>query len=698
MNKQQAKERIGKLRKLIDYHRNLYHTFDEPEINDSAFDTLKNELEELEYKFPDLITSDSPTQKVGGKPLDKFEKVSHEKPMLSFNDAFSEEEMNEWMERLENYLGRPLTDADSTRTNAEKSRRKSASSPRKSASLFYCELKIDGLAIELIYENGILKQGATRGDGIIGEDITQNLKTVKAIPQRLEQLGKYKIPKHLVVRGEVFITKKDLVRINKEQQKLGLKSYANTRNLAAGSVRQLDPQITASRKLDSFQYDIVTNVGQKTHEEEHKILASWGFKINLHNKSVTDLNNVFEFRNYWEKKRESLGYEIDGIVVIVNDNSSSDKAGSIGKAPRAAIAYKFSPRQATTIIEDIKVQVGRTGTLTPVAILKPVEISGVTITHATLHNFDEIKRLGVKIDDTVIITRSGDVIPKIIQVIKELRTGKEKEFKVPLKCPVDGSGVIKDGVMIKCSNPSCGAKNRNQIIHFVSRNAFDIRGLGKKIIDRFLDEGLITNSADIFSLEKGDISVLERFGKKSADNLIKEISQSKKIRIDKFIYALGILHVGQETASLLSKKIQSSGKKVSIVNLKKFLSNISLEKLQELQDVGPKVAQSIYSWFSDKKNQKLLDDLNKFGIELEVIKEKTSGVFKGLNICLTGTLESMSRQRAKEIIESRGGHFHSDVLSSTDIVIAGENPGSKYNKAKDKGIEVWDEKKFLNKI
>ena len=678
MNKNEAKERIKKLRKLIDYHRTLYNTFDAPEIDDSAFDTLKNELEELEHKFPDLVTPDSPTQKVGGKPLDKFIKIKHDSPMLSFNDAFSEQEMEEWLERLENYLGNKLQ--------------------VKRSPLFYCELKIDGLAIELIYENGMLKQGATRGDGIIGEDITQNLKTIRAIPQRLEQLGEHKIPKHLVVRGEVFITQKELKRINKEQEKKGLKPYANARNLAAGSVRQLDPRIAASRKLDSFQYDIVTDVGQADHEEEHKILASWGFKTNPHNKSVKNLEEVFVFRNNWEKNRNKLEYEIDGIVVIINDNKIFEKAGTIGKAPRAAIAYKFSPRQATTIVENVKIQVGRTGILTPVAVLKPVEVGGVTVTHSTLHNFDEIKRLGVKIGDTVIITRSGDVIPKIIRVIKELRTGKERNFKIPSRCPVDNAPVRKEGVFLKCSNPSCGAKNREAIIHFASRSAFDIRGLGKKIVDRFLDEGLITGPADIFFSNKEEISSLERFGEKSAQNIVDEIEKSKKISLDRFIYALGILHVGEETAKSLAKKFQNSSSKINISCLAGFFEKISPEGLREISDIGPKVAQSIHSWFLEEKNRKLLKNLEKAGIELIPLKEKVRGVLAGFNVCLTGTLSSISRQRAKEVIENEGGHFNSEITSSTNIVVVGANPGSKYQKARERGMEIWDEEKFLRKL
>lgn len=467
MTKEELKNRIEKLRKLVDYHGTLYYTFDEPVLSDSAYDALRKELEELEEKNPELIVSNSPSQKIGGKPLDKFVKVLHKFPMFSFNDAFSEKEVEEWSKRLEKYLG-------IARIYTVKKKKMNLDA----LPMFYCELKIDGLAIELIYENGRLVQGLTRGDGKIGEDITQNIMNIELIPKELIQLDKWEIPKKIVVRGEVFVSLKEFEKINKEQEINGQKLYANTRNLAAGSVRQLDPVISASRKLQSFEYDVVEGLDVKTHEEKHKILASWGFNINKHNKIAKNLEDVFRFRDYWDKHRQNLDYEIDGVVVILNDNDLFEKAGVAGKAPRGAVAYKFSPRQATTIVEDIKIQVGRTGVLTPVANLKPVEVSGVMISHATLHNFDEIERLDVKIGDTVVVERSGDVIPKIIQVIKELRPQNAKKIFLPKKCPVDGASLVREGVLLKCSNPRCGAKNRNLILHFVSRLAFNIRGLG----------------------------------------------------------------------------------------------------------------------------------------------------------------------------------------------------------------------------
>jgi len=710
--KPQAKKRIEKLKKAINYHRYLYHVLDKQEISDEALDSLKKELFDLEQQYPEFITQDSPTQRVGGKPLREFKKVQHETSMLSFNDAFSEEDMKAWLKRLENYLHysilKPKTPASPACLPAGRQ------NPKPN---FYCELKIDGLAIELIYENGILVQGSTRGDGLIGEDITQNLKTIEAIPLKLLKpktpalpAGRYNLKPKIIVRGEVFITKKEFERINKEQLKKGLKIFANPRNIAAGSVRQLNPKITASRKLDSFQYDIVTDIGQNFHEEEHLLLKSLGFKTNPHNKPANSLEEVFEFRNYWEKNRDKIPYEIDGIVVIVNDNKIFEAGGVIGKAPRAAIAYKFFPKETETVIEDIKVQVGRTGALTPVAVLKPVQVGGITITHSTLHNYDEIKRLEIKIGDTVVVSRAGDVIPQVNKVLKEMRTGKEKEFKMPKVCPVDGSKVVQDGVIYRCSNPKCGARHRESLRHFVSRKAFSIEGLGPKIIDRFLDEGLISDAADIFELKEGDIAVLERFGEKSAENIVGEITARKKIALERFIYALGILHVGEETAQLLAQQVIAKIKnpclagrqeksKIKINEVLKIFQNLSLEELQKIPDIGPKVSQSIYDWFHNKRNIKFLEKLEKVGVEIETPKLKAkSQKLKARVFVLTGVLASMSREEAKEKIRELGGDISEPVGKKTDYVVAGENPGSKYERAKQLNIKIINEREFLDML
>ena len=677
MDKQEAKRRMEKLRQEIDRYRYAYHVLNKSLVSDAALDSLKKELFDLERQFPDLVTFDSPTQRVAGKPLKEFKKVHHEERMLSFNDAFSEEDMRDWMGRVENYLGKKIKDE------------------------FYCELKIDGLAIELVYENGILVQASTRGDGIIGEDATQNLKTIEAIPLRIQiPDSRFQIPNRFVVRGEVFLTKKEFERINKEQKKKGLKPYANPRNIAAGSVRQLDSKITAGRKLDSFQYDVVTILGQKTHEEEHELLKKSGFKINPNNKRVKSLEEVFEFRDYWAKHRDRLPYEIDGIVVIINDNKVFDDAGVIGKAPRAAIAYKFSPKEATTIIEDIKVQVGRTGALTPVAVLRAVSVGGITITHASLHNYDEIKRLGIRIGDTAIVSRAGDVIPQVTKVLKDLRTGKEKEFHMLTRCPADGSKVIKEGAVHRCSNKNCGARVREQLYHFVSRAAFDIRGLGSKIIDRLLDEGLISDAADIFTLNSGDVAALERFGEKSAENIVREADGHKKITLPRFLYALGILHVGEESVRLLAEALLRGKSKINLpADVLKVGKSLTEGELQNIRDIGPAVAKSIVDYFKDKRHQELLKKLDSVGVKIEIPRLKAkSSKLKTKTFVLTGGLESMSRDEAKEKIRELGGDISESISKKTDYVVTGGEPGSKFEKAKKLGVTTLTEKQFLEMI
>ncbi|HUT96264.1 MAG TPA: NAD-dependent DNA ligase LigA [Candidatus Paceibacterota bacterium] len=663
MDKKEAKERIEKLRKEIWKHSYKYHVLDQSDISDAAFDALKNELEELEYKFPDLITPDSPTQRVSGKPLDKFQKFHHSVPMLSFNDAFSKQEMIDWQNRNKKIV-----------KNYDRGG-------------YYCELKIDGLAIELVYENGILKTGATRGDGMIGENVTQNLRTIASIPLKL--FGKF--PKQLIVRGEVYLKTKEFKRINKELEKKGEKIYANPRNLAAGSIRQLDPKITASRRLDSFAYALITDLGQKKHEDEHKILRELGFKINLHNKFCKDLNEVEKLRNYWEKKRDKLDYEIDGIVVITSDNSAFKKLGAVGKAPRGAIAYKFSAKEATTIIKDVIWQIGRTGVLTPVAVLNPVQIGGATITHATLHNFDEIKRLGVKIGDTVIVGRAGDVIPDIVRPLKNMRTGREKEIRVPHFCPACGSKVVRiqGEVAYKCSDKNCGAILRERIYHFVSRKAFDIAGVGPKIIDRFLDEGLIKDAGDLFFLKEEDMKHLERFAEKSASNIIKSIQSRKEIKLERFLFGLGIPQVGEETAIDLARHYNGLGK----------IKDSSLEELQRIQDIGPKVAESIYNWFKEKRSLEFLHKLEKADITVVGSKLKIkSQKLKNKTFVLTGELEAMTRDEAKEKIRALGGDVSGSVSKNTDFVVIGSEPGSKYTRAEKLGVKIISEKEFLKLI
>jgi len=681
--RQQAKKRIEKLKKAISYHRYLYHVLDRQEISPEALDSLKKELFDLEQKYPEFIASDSPTQRIGGEPLEKFEKVRHPFPMLSINDAFSETDMEDWQERNSKLLTtKEISEID-----------------------FYCELKIDGLAIELIYENGILKTGSTRGDGIIGEDVTQNLKTIEAIPLRLraphqfskderklfDQTKWKKTGGGLVVRGEVFIKRKDFEEVNRAQEKAGLPIYANPRNLAAGSVRQLDPKITAQRKLDSYAYNLMTDLGQETHEQGHKILKIFGFKTNPHNKYCSNLKEVFEYFKEVQKRREKFPYEIDGIVVNINKNKIFEKLGVVGKAPRGAIALKFPLKRATTIVEDIKVQVGRTGALTPVAILKPVEVGGVTISRATLHNEDEIKRLGLKIGDTVIVGRAGDVIPDVVEVLPELRTGKEKEFKMPKKCPVCGGKIEKPKgeVVFRCVNPDCFAKQRRYFYHFVSKPAFDIVGLGPKIIDQLLREGLIQDPADLFELKEGDLIPLERFAEKSAENLVRAIQKRKEISFPRFIYTLGIRNVGEETAQDLANHFGD------IENLKRA----SPEQLESIMDIGPIVAESIYDWFREKRNLEFLEKLKKVGIKIVSLKPRVKiQKLKGKTFVLTGILRSMTREEAKAKIRELGGEVSSSVSKKTDFLVAGESPGSKYQKAKKLGTKILTEKEFLEML
>lgn len=689
MTRSEAKKRIEKLKKEINYHRYLYHVLDRQEISDAALDSLKKELFDLEQKYPEFITPDSPTQRVGGKPLPEFKKVKHRVRMLSFNDAFSKDDMFDWVERMRRYLKEERVEFD-----------------------FYCEPKIDGLAISLVYKNGIFSIGSTRGDGITGEDVTQNLKTVHDIPLKIEKVEKKfaqklitsphekglekKVEKilkeinlqqqELEVRGEIYMEKKDFEALNLEQKKRGLPTYANPRNVAAGSIRQLDPKVTARRKLRCFVYDIVTPLGYETHEEEHLLLRMLGFRTNPYTRYAKNLNEVFAYHKEWMEKRERLPFEIDGVVVIVNNNKLFERLGVVGKAPRAAIAFKFPGKEATTQILDIKVQVGRTGALTPVAVLKPVNVGGVTVSHATLHNEDEIKRLGVKIGDTVIIQRAGDVIPDVVKVLPRLRTGKEKEFHMPKKCPVCGSPVVqpKGEVAYYCTNKDCFAQTWRRIIHFTRKPAFNIEGLGPKIIDQLFKNELISDPADLFVLTEGDLMPLERFAEKSAKNLIEAIQKSKKIDLARFIFALGIRHVGEETARDLALHFGSLEK----------LAKASFEEINAVPNIGDVVAKSIYEYFRDRKNLKFINKLLRYGVLIQK-PVKVKKVLAGKTFVITGTLETMSREQAKEKIRSLGGKISSSVSKKTDFVVVGKAPGSKYEKAKKLRIKILGEKEFL---
>lgn len=673
MSKKDIKQRIEKLKKTINYHRYLYHVLNKQEISEEALDSLKHQLFLIEQEFPEFITPDSPTQRVEGKVLTGFKKVKHKTRMMSLEDVFSEDEFYGWTERIKKL-------------------------DKSSGREFFAEAKLDGLAVSIIYKNGKLTRAATRGDGETGEDITLNIKTIESVPLVLSVYGKLpeKIGKkineavkhgEIEVRGEVIIIKKNFIEINRLREERGLSKYANPRNLAAGSVRQLDPKITASRKLDFFGWDIVGDLKQTLHSEEHEIIRALGFKSDNYSKICKLPEEVFQLMKLIEEKRENLDYEIDGIVVSVNDNAMFQKLGIHGKSPRGSVAFKFALKETTTKILNITCQVGRTGILTPVAALQPVFLGGVTISRATLHNFDEVKRLEVKIGDTVIVGRAGDVIPRVIKTLKEMRNGNEKNFKPPEFCPVCEEKVSRDngGVYIRCVNPKCPAKRKEYIYYFVSKKGFDIKGLGPKIIDVLYSKALIQDASDLFKLEKGDLLPVERFAEKSAENLIEAINEKRKIIFPKFIAALGILHIGDETALDLAKKFKN------IENLK----ITSLEDLEKIPNIGTAVAKSVYNWFRDKYNIKFLEKILK---EIEIEEIKISGKLAGKIFVITGSLISMSRDEAREKIILLGGEVSGTVSKKTDYVIVGSDPGSKFLKAKKLGIKVLDEKEFLKML
>jgi DNA ligase (NAD+) len=671
MDKIQAKKRIEKLKAVISYHRYLYHVLDKQEISDFALDSLKHELYKLEQEYPDLITSDSPTQRIAGKPLKQFQKIKHNVPMLSIEDIFCEEELQDW----ENYLKRLLPGE---------------------AFDYFCEPKIDGFAISLIYKNGILIQGSTRGDGKIGEDVFQNLRTIESIPLKLKIRGpqgsaelKDQLNGKIEIRGEVYMEKNDFNKFNEKRKQQGEQPYANPRNLAAGSIRQLDSKLAAQRPLKFLAYDITSDIGQIKHSEEHQMLLSLGFRTELGKECA----NLQEIQRYWQKisnKRKNLAFQIDGIVININNNSLFQKLGIAGKSPRGARAFKFYPEQATTIVKDVKFQIGRTGAITPVAILDPVKIGGTTVSRATLHNEDEIKRLDTRIGDTVIVERAGDVIPSIEKVLTELRIGKEKKIKMPSICPSCETSLIKPKgeVIWRCPNKNCLAIRRESLEHFISRKGFNIDGMGPKIINKLLEENLISSAADIFRLSKGDLSPLERFAEKSGTNLIQSIQNSKTIPLSKFIFALGIRFVGEETAVDLAQIFGSLDK----------ISAASKQELSAIQDIGPQVSNSVCNWFREIGNQKLISDLLNAGITI-LAPEKISRKLSAQTFVLTGTLDSMTRDKAKEKIRFLGGEIPNSISRNTNYLIAGKEPGeTKIKKAEQLGIKIINEKQFLKMI
>lgn len=659
--------RINKLREVINHHNYLYHVLDSPQISDAAFDALKRELKNLEEQYPHLVTSDSPTQRVGGKPLDKFEKVKHIQPMLSIDDVFEEEELYRWHDYIRKLIG-------------------------KKEITFFVEHKIDGLAASLIYRDGVLVQGATRGDGYIGEDVTNNIRTIDSIPLRLvirrslpaeisRKLLELIKQGEIEVRGEIYLDKKDFENFNRKRNESGDQLYANPRNLAAGSIRQLDPTIVSQRRLKFLAYDLVADVGQTKHSQEHDILSALGFKTDR-GQTCSDLKKVVSLWHEMVETRNKLPYQIDGLVLLVNENSVFDMLGKIGKSHRGARALKFSSAQATTRIEEIILQVGRTGAITPVAILKPVKIAGVIITRATLHNMEEIERLEVKIGDTVIVERSGDVIPKISKTLKELRDGSEKAFIFEKKCPICHHHLYRpqDEVVWRCINTSCPARKLRFLSHFASRSAFDIPGLGPKVIEKLYRNNLIKTADDIFNLNVNDISELEGLGLKSAQNLVEAIQSRKKISLDRFLISLGIPRIGSEKARQLALKFNSFDE----------LSRVNPADLEKLPDIGPETVNALKTWFQDSENQNLVKRLLEKGIKIQSLKKEKGGLLQGKIFVITGIL-SQPRQKLKDKITFQGGRVSENVSRKTDYLLVGRKPGNKFLEARALGINIISE-------
>ncbi len=674
MNKDLEKK-VERLRDQINDLRYRYHVLNDPEVTDAMYDGLMSELKKIEAEFPEIVTPDSPTQRIAGKPLDKFNKITHQVPQWSFHDAFDEEDMADWMERnlkmLEKELGKRPNDVE-----------------------YVCELKIDGLHMVLIYENGKLKTAATRGDGKVGEDVTQNVRTILSVPLEINE------PLDLIAEGEVWLAADMLERINVEREKTGEIPFANPRNAAAGTIRQLDSEVVAARKLSLTSYDISYIKPERdlsSQEKELTLLKKLGFLTDANWKVVKTLPEILEFHDYWSKNKHSRPFWVDGVVIKINQRKYQDILGYTGKAPRWGIAFKFPAEQGTTRVKDIYVQVGRTGALTPVALMEPVKLAGTTVTHATLHNFDEIRRLGVKIGDMVVVEKAGDVIPKIVRVLEKMRSGEEKGVAEIRKCPMCGSEVERkiisdkkqgESAALYCMNKNCYAQELERIRHFASKKAYDIDGLGEKIVEQLVDEGLIKNIADLFTLEKGDLEVLEGFGPKSAENLIAAINASKSVTLPRFIFALGIEHVGEETAIRFAKYFKT---------FEQF-SQASLEELIAVDDVGPRVAESVIAFFKEKENRELVDALFENGVKIQKVQEAKSNKFEGKTFVFTGTLETMSRDEAQDLARSLGGEISGSVSKNTTYVVAGESAGSKLEKARALGVEVLTEEEFLKLV
>ncbi len=660
-------ERIKRLREEINYHNYRYYVLDSPVISDEEFDALMNELRDLEERYPETITPDSPTQRVGAPPSEKFNTVRHRVPMLSLDDAFSEREVLDFDERIKRFLG---TDSEIE---------------------YSLEPKMDGLAVELIYENGVLVQGSTRGDGYTGEDVTANLRTIKPIPLRLIE-RQIKAPSLLEARGEVFMNKKDFERLNREREENGEPPFANPRNAAAGSLRQLDPNVTATRPLDIFCYGVGVVEGYefKTQWEMLQTFKKWGLRVNPMVDKTRGIRGAIDYHQRITKVRPSLPYEIDGIVIKVNSLELQQRLGAKARSPRWAIAYKFEPAQAVTKILDILLSVGRTGAVTPVAVMEPVKVGGVVISRATLHNEDEIRRKDIRIGDYVIVQRAGDVIPEVVRPLVERRTGQERRFVMPKTCPVCGSPLVrKPGEAVwRCPNPDCFPRLVRQLTHYASKAAMDIEGLGPKVAEQLINAGIVRNVADIYQIKMSDLMSLEGFAEKSARNLLDSIERSKKTSLARFLYALGIRHVGEVTAQILARRFGSL----------KALMDADIEDLRDIEGIGPEVASSIVSWFKEERNRRLVKRLLDNGITFEGESRGKKLPLEGKSFVFTGALSSLKREEAKKIVQDLGGQVGSTVSRKTSYVVVGENPGSKYEKARKLGIPILSEEEFLKMI
>jgi DNA ligase (NAD+) len=663
-SRKDVQQNIEALRDKIRYHEHRYYVLDDPEISDADFDRLVNELKALEAEHPELITPDSPSQRVGGKPREGFVKIPHSTAMLSLDNAYNEGELRDWERRVHELSGESQVD-------------------------YVCELKLDGMSLALRFAGGGLAVGITRGDGMVGEDVTLNVRTVRSVPLTIpaKTLAKADLPSDFEVRGELLMPLAAFQRMNEEREQQGLPKFANPRNATAGTVRVLEPNITAQRRLDFFSYALFTNGRTifERHSETLKALQTAGFKVNSNHRLVHNLDQVWEFINQWEAKRDSLPYEIDGIVIKVDRTALQEELGYTGKAPRWAIAYKFAARSGVTQIEDILVQVGRTGKLTPVAALKPVSIGGTTVSRATLHNMDEIERLGVRIGDWVSVERGGDVIPKVVKVLEDRPRGT-RYFHMPSRCPVCGGHVVRaEGEADhRCVNANCPAKLRESIRHFASRGVMNIEGMGDALVNQLVETGLVRDVADIYSLTEEKLLTLERMGKKSAQNILDEIENSKKLPLERVIYGLGMRFVGERTAQFLAEAFGSMD----------ALMKASEDELKQVSEIGPRVSASIREFFDEQKNVALVERLRKAGLTFKGKKKQRATTLSGKTFVLTGTLERHTREQAKKLIEDAGGHVSGSVSKKTDYVVAGSEAGSKLDKARELGVAVIDEKEM----